>query len=1194
MSLTVTGPGGSDTETKTNYVHVSELIPPAVREVKPCIGGPFYLKPWLTLVSHRYEAQVDWRGSPPSYVDFTLNGARARESPDGETASHTYNLGQDLRFNLLGTRNTLEVQAVAGNQAASSPYVLHPIGIDNPPWLPFSKMKQQIPLGCTGAPMKATWDILYPNPSFSGEVKPPSWFPFIGGQSFGVKETQAGLKAEFAGDGEGTANLFGQTGFDAAGNVVTGKLFGEGEGTIRESRGIELDRASFGLELEGTIEAKRPLVDIICKTITGGTCPLKEAEGIPVVGAVIRWFNERAVAQAQIQPGLNLILNFYGDPSGLKWESGTGTGKVRLTLSLILQALKNYLTAETYGGGEPSLTLQAPPNPSYLKRVATELFAGLKLKVWRWERKFEASYEWSYAPGGVSSLDASAIPGVRTLTVSGWQPIPRDYLADPATYAVFRANERPLRLGNSLATLGSGVGLLATEENTIATNVFPDGHPAIAADGSLLLLWVHDDVSKPLMQGEEVYYSIYNGATWSTPSGITNDDLQDFAPQVAFDRNDNAIAVWERNKVVQSGLSEFNAGYANTFEVAYAVWDGSRWNSPAFLTNNDALDHGPVLVRGNDGILLLIWRQNVAGELMGTAANPDTFFYALWNGVTWSTPQVLLSNARGVLGLAAARRDANTMAVVYSRDTDGDLSTSGDQELYLLTWNGSAWSSPTRLTNDGQPDNRPTPFYNQGGDLRLLWLKGYMLYALPNGLAGVPQAVTVEGSTAVLDYVAAQDNSGNLVLLWQGYSDEGVDVFYATYDQAHGVFSLVEQLTHDKPLEKFMAPAFAPTGEMVMAYNKTALVTGMVTVSPTLTVDNVTTFGQTDLYVLRHTFGPDLALEASDLAIAPSNPAPGSLARVSATLHNIGDRGVINPKVTFYLGDPVTGGAPIGTAVAYLTLTGGMTTTLSVNWVVPANGGPFAVYAIADPDEKVTELNESNNAASLFAAVPDLTIENVRVAYDSGQAIALAATLSNNGVVASAPATVAFRLDDPVSGTLVTMRTTPNLAAGTETEVQAVWDATGTPTGRHKIFAVADPEDAIIEADEMNNYEWAGVGILPDLVLRSTGVITSINADRSLLVNVSVPNEGLRDANGVTLGIYDQLPQSGVIPLISTTLNIPVGEGPVATLNLGHYSQSGFYIGVGINGEVEDRDVGNNILLVGDVPNLIYLPIILR
>jgi hypothetical protein len=875
-------------------------------------------------------------------------------------------------------------------------------------------------------------------------------------------------------------------------------------------------------------------------------------------------------------------------------------------LAIILEAIEG-LSAEGYGGGESAITVQAPPDPSYLRKLIVRLFTGVKLKAWCWESDpLETSYQCVYEPGdpsspwcsrdtgNASSLEGIQLSDIHTLTDAGWHPIPRDYASDPATYAVFRANEHPLRLGGGLSAINGGLGLLATDENTISTNVFPESHPAIAADGSVLLLWVHDDTSKPLMQGEEIYYSVYNGVTWSTPTGITNDNLQDFAPRVAFDRNDNAIAVWERNKVVQSESSEFNADYANAFELAYAVWDGSSWSAPISLTNDNALDHAPVLVRGNDGILLLIWRQNAAGELVGTATNPDTLLYALWDGVAWSAPNVLLNNADGVLQVAATRHDADTMAIVYSRDADGDLDTDEDQELYLLTWSGSTWGSPTRVTDDGQPDNQPTLFYDQSGNPRLLWLKGDTLYALLGGLTGMPQAVAVEGSAAMLDYVAAQDNNGNLVLLWQGYSDEGVDVFYAAYDQVHNIFSLVEQLTHDEPLEKFMAPAFAPTGEMVMAYNKTALVTETVTVSPDMVIENVTTFGKTDLYVLRHTFGPDLTLGPTDLAVGPANPAPGSLAHISATLHNAGDRAIANPKVAFYLGDPTVGGTPIGTATADLTLTGGMTATVSVDWVAPTSDGPFAVYASADPDEAVTELDESNNTAHFSVSVPDLTVESMRVAYGDDQAITLTVALSNIGVVATDPGTVDFRLDDPITGTLVAVESMASLAAGAETEVQAIWDATSMPTDRYKIYAVADPNDVIAEANETNNDEWAGVGILPDLVLRPTGVVTDTDGD-NLLVSVWVFNEGQRDANGVTLGLYSQLPQSGTTPQVSAVLDIPAGEHRVATLNLGTYSLPGFYAGVGINGEVDDRDVSNNIQLIGQAPgNIIYLPIVLK
>lgn len=1105
-------------------------------------------------------------------------------------------MGQDLKYGALWAHNTLQVTARSGEGTASPPYDLNLIGINPPSWTGYRPPVSFSP-SCTdgwGGTLNFGWNLKYPDPPFEGQVTPPSWFPFVGGDPFGVRETQAALDISASSDGSGSAQLSGQTGFDVAGQGVGGRAYGQGDARIREEKGLQLTQALLGLEVEGEVEASRPLVDVICKAATGGACPLKEAENVPVVGELIRWFNEKAELQAEVQPGLSTEAAFKSTSSGWKWESISGGAKVRLTLSLILDIIKNGLSATAYGGGEPSIQLQVPPDPSYLEEVAAELFAGIKIKVWRFEKPFEASYTWSYAPGA-SSLALAGPAGIRTSVTTGWHPIPRDYAANPLTYAAFHANESPLRLtgqGEALQPAAS-TGVQATEENLVASNVFPDSHPAIAADGETVLLWVHDDTTKPLMQGEEIRYTTYDGASWSSPAGITDDHLQDFAPQVAYDGSDQAVAVWERNKAVQTENSEFDAAYANAFEIAYAVWDGSSWTAPSYLTDNDALDHAPTLARGNDGDLLLVWRQNVAGELMGTITDMDTISYTIWNGSSWSAPQTLLEDVHGVTDLSAARHDGSTMTVVYSQDTDGDLSTGSDQELFRLTWNGASWSGPVQLTDDAQPDDSPMLFFDASGNPRLLWLKGDTLYTLLGDLSSTPRAIAVESSAAVLDYAAAQDSDGNLTLLWQGYSDEGVDVFYAAYDRQHDIFSLVEQLTHDEPLEKFMDPTFAPGGEMLVAYGKDELVTTTVEVSSTLTISNVTTFGQSDLYVLRHTFGPDLALEAQDLAVDPINPTPGSTARISATLYNAGDRAVVDPEVAFYQGDPDDGGTLIGASTANLTLVGGMTATLDVDWVTPGSGGPFAIYAVADPNASVSELNEANNKVHRQAVVPDLTLDDVWVDYGSGQNITLTAAISNTGVVAVSGVTVAFRLDDPVTGTDVARTTASSLDAGAEAETQAAWDASAISTGRYKVYAVADPDDAITEADEEDNSGWASLGLLPDLALRSTAVVTGLNADGTQSVSVWVFNEGQRDVSNVTLGLYNRMPVSGTVPLTSTMMDVPAGEYRVANLNLGIYSW-GFYGGVGVNGEVEDRDISNNVLQVGNAPRLVYLPLVLR
>jgi hypothetical protein len=685
------------------------------------------------------------------------------------------------------------------------------------------------------------------------------------------------------------------------------------------------------------------------------------------------------------------------------------------------------------------------------------------------------------------------------------------------------------------------------------------------------------------MQGEEIYYSRYDGTTWSTPSGITNDNLQDFNPKVAFDGSSHAVAVWERVKTPQTVTSTLDFTYTQAVEIAYVVWRGvsSGWTAPMLLTNNAAFDHGPVLARGHNGKLLLAWRQNAGGELLGTTARPDILYVAFWNGSAWTTPQAALSNATGLLGLSAAYYDDSRAVLVYARDTDGDLGTSADQELFALTWDGTVWNGPVQLTGDNEPDTSPTVLYDAAGNVRLLWLKGNTLYALLGSLSGTGQPVVVEDSAAILDYAATIDASGNLVLLWQGLSPEGGDVYYAAYDATRHAFSLQQQLTHDRPLEKSLAPTFAPTGELLIAYGKDQLITTTMAISPTLVISNVTTFGRSDLYVLRHSLGPDLALGPTDITLSAPNPASGSTVVISATLHNLGDLAVANPQVAFYLGDPGAGGTQIGaTQTAPLVLAGGMTTTLSVAWTVPA-GGPFAIYAVADPARTVAEWDETNNKAHIAAVLPDMTVQDVAIHYGVGQIITLTATISNVGVARSDAFSVTFRLDDPVTGTLLANVLVASLKAKAQTQASVTWNASATSSGWHKIYAVADASGAIFEADETNNIDWASIALLPDLAVYPSGIVTTSQAGGTV-VSVQVNNEGLRNATGVTAGLYASFPVAGTVPLAQTLLNVPAGEMRVANLNLG-WQALGFCVGVNINGEIEERDPSNNVVLVGQM-----------
>lgn len=1171
---------------------------PFIVKVEPCIQGPYYFNPSPLKIDHQYNAEINWQGQSPERVIFNLNGNSWAKPASGVTVSHTFDLGKDFKFGTLAAVNNLSVQAVAANGAASNPFTINPIGINIPSWLLTGTVLDYTTPKCH----ESVWvkgEFKFPDPVFNPMYHVPVFIPILGDNQIGIRETQAGFKWEIGSDGQAFIRIFGETGFKAAGQDVYGKLGGKGTLQVNSEGGITLEKAGIDFEIFGKIEKTVPVIDLICKAITGGTCPLKELESAPVVGKAINWLNKNAQVKGEIQPGIAFTANFRGKKTApwFQWDNGTIQGKIRLILSLIMEVL-GLVDVEVYGGGEPSITIQTPPNPSYLKELAVELFAGIKIHAFGWQQDYSGSYKWSKSPSVVVEYqEESDHPILHDIKKADWRPVPRDYAVNPETYAVFEPETASFHLNPRLEEIRASEGQLSTQESLLTSNIYPYGHPVIVAAGSssASMLWVHDDISKPIMQGKEIFFSRYNGSSWSAPSGITNDNLQDFSPQVALDGNNRLIAIWERSKTIQSDQAAFNVAYSNSFEIAYSIWNGSTWSSPVMLTENSAFDHAPFLARGNDGRLLLIWRQHPSGEMMGTAADPETILYSIWDGSGWSSAQIMLNEAKNITGIGAARKDAGTMAVVFSQDTDSDISTSNDQELFLVSWNGSSWSTPSRLTNDAQADTRPTLFYHPvNGSPRLLWIKGQTLYALLGSLSGEARFVASEESATILDYSAAQDISGRMAILWQGLAKEGVDVFYSSYNEKLNLFSLVGQLTFDKPMEKFMSAAFTSSGELLLGYNKTLLVNQNINDNNGSTIQNITTFGQTSLYALRHTFGLDLLLSPEELNVTPANPTSDSPVILSAILHNVGDEPIASPAVSFYHGNPSAGGALIKTVTDSSPLIGGDSVNLSAEWKLPASSGPYKIYAVADPSNTSGDINPSNNTAYIDISLPDLTVSYLKTTYGTGEKVSLIATVWNQGVTGSGATNVDFRLNDPLNGALLGTRALATLPAEGTVEVTLDWDAKYFPAGSYRVYAVVDPEGRVKESEETNNYTYAGLGVLPDLELHSSNMTTYRNADGTISIAVWVTNSGSRPADSVVLGIYGQSPAVGLTPLSSTTLRIQPGETRSALFNLGNFTLPGFYVGVGFSAGCLDRNWGDNSFFYGFPPELqfTYLPII--
>ncbi len=96
---------------------------------------------------------------------------------------------------------------------------------------------------------------------------------------------------------------------------------------------------------------------------------------------------------------------------------------------------------------------------------------------------------------------------------------------------------------------------------------------------------------------------------------------------------------------------------------------------------------------------------------------------------TATTTETLLTNIYPRPEPALAVRSDGHRLLVYVHDDTARPHGRGT-EIYSLSWNGSAWSGPVRLTDDTQPDFNPVVVYDGSGTGVALWERSTLPYGI--------------------------------------------------------------------------------------------------------------------------------------------------------------------------------------------------------------------------------------------------------------------------------------------------------------------------------------------------------------------------------------------------------------------------------------------------------------------------------
>jgi hypothetical protein len=245
--------------------------------------------------------------------------------------------------------------------------------------------------------------------------------------------------------------------------------------------------------------------------------------------------------------------------------------------------------------------------------------------------------------------------------------------------------------------------------------------------------------------GYDLYYSNFNGSNWTTPTNITNQNCtgnDSHYSSMVVDSSDNLHLVYEAP-----------IGFYNIF---YTHYNGISWSSPLNISNASGDAGFPCIAIDHQDFLHVVWREagimytffdgnswltpeeiaylpggGNAYQCIGmdTIGNPhvvwmfgqnDTFniYYITRDDSVWTSP-LNISNTNYSSAYCTMTIDSlNCIYMIWVEET-----SLPDYELYYITNNSGIWSSIVNLTQDVEFSYCPNlGLPVKGGKVDLVWV----------------------------------------------------------------------------------------------------------------------------------------------------------------------------------------------------------------------------------------------------------------------------------------------------------------------------------------------------------------------------------------------------------------------------------------------------------------------------------------
>jgi subtilase family serine protease len=542
-----------------------------------------------------------------------------------------------------------------------------------------------------------------------------------------------------------------------------------------------------------------------------------------------------------------------------------------------------------------------------------------------------------------------------------------------------------------------------------------------------------------------------NGYPFTTPTGLTADEAR-YATA-------NAIRFWlaEEGDPYQYNYDNFGA-YTDAQLQSYAAAGkiGSKVRTVSSSYNN-------VL---QFSITLLIAARNQVVPPHTITFTPSTLNLTLNNGYFTGTTTVTLNNMKGGYTL-------DSSALPSGSSVSGFTGNSGDMLTIKVPVSAVNSNLTVQLTANGYDDRTRTNIFayspTSSSYQKMLTATVGQSYMANVGSAtlsvntpAMPDLIVSSLTTDKSSYDTGETVTATATVKNQGTADAGA----FSVQLAPG--TLTKQITNISSLAvnasqnvtfTFTAPVY--TSDTVLTLTVTADSGNAIA-----EMDETNNTRSTNITV--RAAKPDLTITALTTDKASYNA--GETVTATATVANIGYVGVSSCEVSLTPDNLATITKPTGS----INTSG--STNVAFTFTIPAGtpSGNMILTAIADPNNKIAEINESNNSRTytigINESLPDLAITALtsdKSTYEAGDTVTVRATVSNLGGTGVSACDVRL-----VPGSLPAITKTTGAIAGNggSTVVTFTFIAPSELNAfSMTLTATADPDNKIAESDETNN-----------------------------------------------------------------------------------------------------------------------------